>query len=284
MPFLFLVVSSVLNIAFDILFITSFNMGVRGAAVATVAAQSVSTALCLVYIFKKCPILIPHKQHFRYDGALYKELMAQGLSMGFMMSIVYLGTVALQRAINGLGYLVIAGHIAARKINSFCMMPMNTIAIALSTIVSQSKGANQPVRIRKVVHYGNFITVIWGAFISAVLMFSSSILIRLLSGSNETVIIENGSRYLMINSPFYIVLGMLFNLRLALQGIGKKIVPLVSSVIEFAGKIVFAFLLVPVLGYFGVIICEPIIWCAMFLQLLYSFYTNPYIRGKTKWS
>jgi len=280
MPFLFLVISSILNIAFDILFITSFNMGVRGAAVATVAAQSISTALCLVYIFRKCPILIPHKKHFRYDSALYKELVAQGLSMGFMLSIVSLGSVVLQRAINGLGYLVIAGHIAARKINNFCMMPMSTIAVAVSTIVSQNKGANQLSRIRKVVRYSNFISAIWGAFISVVLIFSSAVLIRLLSGSNESIIIENGSRYLMINSPFYIVLGMLFNFRLALQGIGKKIVPLISSVIEFVGKILFAFLLIPILGYFGVIICEPIIWCIMFLQLLYSFYTNPYIRGK----
>jgi len=282
MPFLFLVISSILNIIFDVIFITSFNMGVRGAAVATVAAQIISTTLCLVYIFKKCPILIPNRKHFHYDAALYKDLVTQGFSMGFMLSIVYLGTVTLQRAINGLGYLVIAGHIAARKINSFCMMPMNTIAVAVSTIVSQNKGANQLSRIRKVVRYGNFITVIWGGFISAVLMFSSPVLIRLLSGSNESVIIENGSLYLMINSPFYIVVGMVFNFRLALQGIGEKIVPLVSSTIEFIGKIIFAFLLVPVLGYFGVIICEPIIWCLMFLQLLYSFYTNPYISRKIK--
>jgi len=123
--------------------------------------------------------------------------------------------------------------------------------------------------------------VIWGAFISVVLMFSSPVLIRLLSGSNERIIIENGARYLRINSPFYTVLGMLFIFRLALQGIGKKIVPLISSAIEFTSKILFAFFFVPALGYFGVIICEPIIWCIMFLQLLYSFYANPYIRGKT---
>ncbi|WP_461246765.1 MATE family efflux transporter [Treponema sp. R6D11] len=280
MPLLFLVISSILNVVFDIIFITSFNMGVRGAAVATVVAQSISTALCLFYIFKRCRILIPRKEHFHHDATLYKELIAQGFSMGFMMSIVALGTVALQSAINGLGHLVIAGHITARRINSFCMMPMNTVAIALSTFVSQNKGANQLSRIRKAVRYGNFITTIWAVFITIVLMFSSKVLIRLLSGSNESIIIENGARYLMINSPFYLPLGMLFNFRLALQGIGEKIVPVVSSVIEFASKVLFAFLLVPILGYFGVIICEPIIWCLMFLQLLYSFYTNSYIRGK----
>jgi len=281
MPLVFLVISSILNIVFDIIFITNFNMGVSGAAAATVVAQSISTALCLFYIFKRCRILIPRKEHFHYDAALYKELLAQGFSMGFMMSIVTLGTIVLQSAINGLGYLVIAGHITARRINSFCMMPMNTIAIALSTFVSQNKGANQLSRIRKAVRYGNIISIIWAVFITVVLMFSSATLIRLLSGSNDIIIIKNGARYLMINSPFYIVLAMLFNFRLALQGIGEKIVPVISSVIEFASKILFAFLLVPALGYFGVIICEPIIWTLMFLQLLYSFYTNPYIRGKT---
>jgi len=280
MPLLFLIISSLLNILLDILFITQFNMGVHGAAAATVTAQGVSALLCLIYIYKKCPILIPEKKHFRNDVSLYKELIAQGLSMGFMLSIVTLGSVILQRAINGLGYLVIAGHIAARKLNSFCMMPIPTIAIALSTFVSQNKGANQINRIRKAVRYGNFIAVIWGAFISVILLFFSTALIKLLSGSNESIVIENGTRYLMINSPFYMILGMLLNFRVSLQGIGEKIVPVISSVMELAGKIIFAFFLVPVLGYLAVIFCEPFIWCIMFLQLLYSFYTNSYIRRK----
>jgi putative MATE family efflux protein len=279
MPLLFLIISSVLNILFDIFFITSLKMGVHGAAVATVLAQGISAMLCIIYIFKKCPLLIPRKKHFYYDPALYRELVAQGFAMGFMLSIVTLGSVALQRAINGLGYLIIAGHIAARKINSFCMMPLSTIASAVTTFVSQNRGADRPDRIRKCVRYGNLISVTWGAFISLVLVFSSKILIGAISGSKESIIIENGTRYLLINSPFYIVLGMLLNLRYALQGIGKKKTPLISSGIELTSKIMFAFFLVPALGYFGVIICEPIIWCLMFLQLLYAFYTNPYIRG-----
>jgi putative MATE family efflux protein len=280
MPLVFLIISSVLNILFDVLFITYFNMGIHGAAVATVVAQGISAALCIIYTIAKCPLLIPNKQHFYYDPALYRDLVAQGLAMGFMLSIVSLGSVALQRAINGLGYLVIAGHIAARKINSFCMMPLSTIAAAVTTFVSQNKGADRPDRIRKCVRYGNLISVTWGAFISVVMFFSAAFLISAISGSKESIIIENGTRYLLINSPFYIVLGMLLNLRYALQGIGKKKTPLISSGIEFASKIIFSFLLVPVLGYFGVIICEPIIWCIMFLQLFFSFYTNPYIRGK----
>ena len=94
-------------------------MGIRGAAIATVLSQGISALLCLIYILKKCPILIPTKEDFKYDKDPYFELMGQGFSMGFMMSIVSTGTVILQRAINGLGYLIIAGHTTARKLNSF---------------------------------------------------------------------------------------------------------------------------------------------------------------------
>jgi len=202
--------------------------------------------------------------------------------MGFMMSIVTVGSVVLQSAINEMGYLVIAGHLAARKIIIFCMLPVATVPVALSTFVSQNKGADQREHIRKGVRYGNIMimVLIWVVFMSIVLMFTAQSLVHLISGSKENIILENGSKYLSINVPFSIVLGMLLNFRFALQGVGKKIVPLISSVIELVGKVIFVYLLIPTLGYFGVIICEPAIWCVMFVQLLYSFYTNPYIRGK----
>ena len=278
MPLVFLIISSALNIGLDILFITQFNMGIKGAAIATVISQGISGILCIIYIYKKCPILIPSKEHFTFDKNLYKELLGQGLSMGFMLSIVSTGTVILQVAINNLGYLIIAGHTAARKLNSFCMMPGATIALALSTFVSQNKGADQGHRIRQGVRYANILAVSWAVIISIILFFSSSILVKILSGSNESVVIENGAKYLMINAPFYGVLGILLNLRYSLQGLGQKLIPLVSSVIEFFGKVVFVLLLIPTLKYFGVIICEPVIWCLMCMQLAYAFYKNSYIQ------
>ena len=124
MPLIFLVISSVLNIILDVFFITQFNMGIFGAAVATVIAQGISAVLCLIYIYKKNPILIPSREHFIFDKELYKELLGQGLSMGFMLSIVSTGTVILQTAIIHLGYLIIAGHTSACKLFSFCIMPV----------------------------------------------------------------------------------------------------------------------------------------------------------------
>ena len=279
-PLVFLIVSSLLNIALDIVFITQFNMGIKGAAIATIIAQGISAVLCIVYIYLKCPILIPKKKHFVFDKELYKELLGQGLSMGVMLLIVSAGTVILQKAINNLGYLIIAGHTAARKLNSFAMIPAASLSLSLATFVSQNKGANQKDRIKKAVNYSNILSIIWGITITVVLIFLAPTLIKYLSGSNEDVVINNGARYLIINAPFYAVLGILLNLRNALQGLGEKLIPLVSSIIEFFGKIVFVILFIPSLKYFGVIICEPVIWCLMCLQLTYSFYKNPYIRKK----
>lgn len=280
MPLVFLVTSSVINVVLDVVFITQFSMGVKGAAVATVLAQGISALLCLLYIFRKTKLLIPDREHFKIESRLYGELVGQGLSMGFMLAIVSMGTVILQFAINKLGYLIIAGHTAARKLSSFCTMPLITLALATATFVSQNRGADQKERIVKAVRYANWLSLIWSGLITVVLFFTAPALVKLLSGSTETVVIENGANYLRINAPLYSVLGILLVLRNSLQGLGKKIVPLVSSVIELLGKIVFVVLLIPTLNYFGVIICEPVIWCLMCAQLAFAFYTDPYIRKK----
>ena len=278
MPLIFLIISSLLNIVLDILFITKFNMGIKGAAVATIIAQGISVILCVIYIYLKTKILIPDKRHFNVGKELYKELLGQGLSMGLMMAIVSSGTVILQTAINGLGYLTIAGHTAARKLNSFCMMPIVAMSQSVSTFVSQNKGANQGERIRKSIYYSNLLAISWGIVITVVLFFIAPLLVKILSGSSEAIVINNGARYLRISSPFYGVLGILLNLRYSLQGLGKKILPLISSIIEFVGKIIFVILVIPRMNYLGVILCEPIIWCFMTAQLIYSFYNNPYIK------
>lgn len=280
MPLIFLIISSVLNVILDLLFIVVFSMGIQGAAIATVIAQGISVILCIVYIFKKTKILVPSKNHFKMNKELYKELAGQGFSMGFMLAIVSSGSVILQKAINHLGYLTIAAHTTARKIFAFCSMPCGTLAISLSTFVSQNKGANQKDRILKGVKEGFKISIIWSIIITLLMLLFSKTLVSLISGSNESVVLNNGSMYLIVNAPFYSVLGILLIVRNALQSIGQKIIPLISSIIEFLGKILFSWLFIPHLGYFGVIICEPIIWCFMCIQLLYSFYRNPYIRNE----
>ncbi len=123
--------------------------------------------------------------------------------MGVMLMVVSAGTVILQVAINKLGYLIIASHTAARKLNDFfAMLPVSALSMSLATFVSQNKGANQQKRIKEAVKYSNILAVIWGIIATLVYFAFSRILVKWLSGSRESVVIDNGSLYLMINAPF----------------------------------------------------------------------------------
>lgn len=278
-PLIFLVIASVLNVALDYLMVEVWNLGIRGAAIATVISQAISVVFCLLYILLRCPILIPSKRHFRLEKPIMTEMMGQGLSMGLMSSIVNIGTVTLQSGINGLGYLVIAGHTAARKLFSFCSLPFGCMATALSTFVSQNRGADQGKRIRQSIRFVMYFSLITTVLVSSIMYVACPAMTAWISGSSEPVVLNNAVTYIRCSTPFYFPLGILISLRCALQGLGQKLLPLVSSGIEMVGKIFFTIFLIPVYGYTAVIFCEPFLWCCMVLQLLWAFYRNPYIQA-----
>lgn len=280
MPLVFLILSSVLNVGLDIVFIACFHMGVAGAAYATVIAQAISAVLSALYLLKKVPLLLPEKRHFQYDRILYLEMLGQGLSIGFMQSIVSGGTVILQYGINSFGTLIIAGHTAARKLYGFFTMPFGALAQSVSTFVAQNRGACQRERIRKCMRWSFLCDFICAAVIAVFLFYLAPDLVRLVSGSTEPVVIDNASRYLRFVGPFYFVLGLLIQSRSAMHGVGSKLIPLLSSITELVVKFLFVVALIPRFGYTAVIVCEPLIWSVMTIQLLISFYTNPFMRRK----
>ena len=270
-PLIMLFISSVLNIILDIIFIGYIHMGVKGAAIATVIAQFVSAVLCITYILVKEKDILPDKEHFIYDKDIYKDMIAQGLSMGLMMSIVSMGTVILSGAINKLGKDIIASYISARKIMSFGLIIISTLASSLTTFVSQNLGAKEYQRINDGIKISTGISIIWSLIMIIVLYAVADKLIYMISSSDNMTVINNGSMYLKISCLFYPPLAVLCNLRCALQGLGKKIIPLISSVIELLGKIVFVIFIVPVYGFMGVIMCEPVIWIFMMFELLWAY-------------
>jgi putative MATE family efflux protein len=280
MPLVFLIISSLANILLDYVFIAILHRGLRGAAEATVIAQSISVCLCLVYIARAVPMIIPKKEHFNADMRLYREMTAQGLSMGFMNCFVSAGSVILQSGINGLGYLIIAAHTSARRIYQFCMIPSIAMMQTVNTFVSQNYGARKPERIRRSMKYSYLYTAALTVIITVLVWSFAPYMIRWISGSDETKVLENGMLYLRIVSPCYVILGLLNNTRTALQSIGEKILPVLSSVIELFGKIIFTAILVPRFHYIAVIVCEPVIWCLMVAELFAAFWLNPFIRGK----
>lgn len=266
-----LILAAVFNVILDLLFIVKFQMGVQGAAFATIVAQGMAALLCIFYILRKVRLLIPSKRHFKLDKHLYRDFLGQGISMGLMTSIVAIGSVILQTAINQLGVNIIAAQTAARRIQGFFIMPLNSIALAMVTFVAQNFGAKKFDRIIRAIKISLALSATWSLLTVILFLFSATTMVRWISGSTDTELLANGTQFLHIASLFYIVLGILYILRNTLQGLGEKVIPLISSVIELVGKIIFVAFIIPRLGYLGVILCEPLIWVVMTVQLVYLY-------------
>ena len=278
----FLIFSAIINTVLDIYFIAYLHMGVRSAGIATIIAQGISAVLCFNYIRKKTPFLIPTKKHFTWNKKLYSDLFSQGLAMGLMFSVVSIGTVILQTSINALGPVIISAQTSARRIMMFSLLPVGSMSATITTFTSQNFGVRQYNRIVEGLRKGALVTIIWSVFICITLFFASPFLNELITGSNDEELIYQASLYLKISSVFYPFLAILLVLRNALQGLGQKMMPLVSSIIEMLGKILFVIFIIPSAGYLGVIFVEPILWVVMAAQLYYAFRKEPVIRSLKK--
>ena len=274
----FLIFSALVNVVLDLYFITQLQLGVQSAGLATIISQGLSAVLCFYYIRKSVPELLPQLKHFKWDKALYADLLEQGLAMGLMSSIVSIGSVILQSSVNTFGAVIISAQTAARRIMAFALLPMTAISASMTTFASQNLGAKRPDRIVQGLRIGSRLSMSWAVFVCIFLFFASPALVSFLASSTDGYLIENGSLYLQISSAFYPILSLLLIYRNCLQGLGQKVLPLVSSFIELIGKIAFVVLIIPWAGYKGVILCEPLIWVAMTIQLYFSLFRHPLIK------
>lgn len=266
-PLLFLVGCSLLNAGLDVLLVMGFDLGIVGAASATIASQTASAALCLVYIIRKKPELHISRKDFVFDAALAKELIAMGLSMGIITSLVSFGSAAVARANNmlsasGLGDDVITANGAARKIDGLIMMPLSTLGTALSTFVSQNLGAGLIDRIRRAIRSALCIGAVWSAAGAAAIYGFGGSLVRLITDTDSADTVKYAVLYMRINAPFLFMLLLLLVFRSVLQGLGKKIIPITTAAAELVLKFFAAAVLVPKFGFVGICVAEPIIWTA----------------------
>ena len=285
-PLYFLVISTLINAALDFLFIKVFGLGIPGAAYATAISQGLSVIMCMIYVVKKCDIVLFRKSHLILDKKMLADLFSTGISMALMFAIVSVGSVILQSAVNKLGPTIITAHSAARKMDEMFMMPMSTIAMAVSTFTSQNYGAGKLDRVRSGIRYALTLTTIWSAFSILVCIVFRRTIVQLITGTSDAEVLSTAARYLIWNFPFFFVLGVLLVLRCSLQGVGKKLIPIMGSVVEFLLKILAVVFVTKQLGYFGICILEPVIWilCAvivvvdyfLFIRKPYDLRTQPY--------
>lgn len=142
-PLIFLLLSSALNIILDLVCIITFQMGVAGAAIATVASQLISGVLCLIYIVKRYEILHISKEEWKPDLHYMKILCSMGVPMGLQYSITAIGSVIMQTALNGLGAMAVAATTAANKVSMFFGCPFDAMGTTMATYGGQNVGAKK---------------------------------------------------------------------------------------------------------------------------------------------
>ena len=267
-PLVFLIVATVSNIGLDYLFILGFQMGVQGAAYATVLAQLLSVVLCLIRIFRKFPILHIQKEDFRFDRELMAEMYKSGLSMGLMSCLVGIGTILLQSAINTLGTTVIVAHTAARKVFELVSLPNSVLGSAMATYCGQNYGARRFDRIRQGIRASLIIAAVWAVVVFLICHTIEGKLIQVVASTTNPDVIYWGSTYLKVDMSFIVICGVIVILRNSMQGFGDRVIPVFSSCIELAGKIMFAFVFAPMFAYWGIIWAEPMVWIAMVIPLI----------------
>ncbi|MBO4505711.1 MAG: MATE family efflux transporter, partial [Lachnospiraceae bacterium] len=209
-PLVFLTASAIINVALDLLFIITFNMGVFGAAFATIMSQALSGIACLIYIFTKTRVLSPRREDWAHAKDHMRLQFSIGIPMALQFSVTAIGTVIVQGALNTLGSVVMASYTASQKIEQLLTMPFQGMGAAMATYSGQNRGIADYGRIKKGVFQAALLTIGYGAVIAAILIPTPQYTIPLFVTEDLEEMIRWAKVYFSICPLFYIPLGLIF--------------------------------------------------------------------------
>lgn len=266
-PLYFLMAASVLNAGLSAFLVGVLHWGVAGAAAATVFAQLTSVIACLVLIQRKMPILHLRREDWAAGWRSMAEPLRTGLPMGFQMSVIAVGALVLQFAVNGLGALSVGAFTAAMRVDLITVAPLNSFGVAMVTFAAQNRGARQWRRIR----VATFRTTMVACGIAVVLGLSMILfaeqLVGLVIGDPEPAVLEMARTYFLVSGGLYAALAVLFVLRNVVQGMGMSTVPTIAGALELVARSVAALVLVRHFGFVGVAWAAPLAWFAALLPV-----------------
>ena len=268
-PFIYLLIASGLNIVMDLVFVFLTPLGVRGAALATVLAQGISALLCHRRILKKMPFLSLKGFRFEPDREMIRQSLGLGLPIGFQSSLISLGGVAIQFAINNMGTASIAAYAAAGKLEFFAIGPISAVSMAVATYTGQNFGAKKYRRILQGLNQTLVLSLCLSAALGAVMWFVGKDLVMLVIGSGASAeILEKSQLFMRVHGVLYPILSILLLYRLALQGMGHTMVPTIAGFMELGARILSAFVIIPRLEFIGASIESPLSWILASIPVL----------------
>ena len=271
-PLIFLIISSVLNIGLDLLFILVFGLGVQGAAIATVLAQLLSGIACFIYMKKKFDILRLSKDDRKFRPEHIGPLCNMGLPMGFQYSITAIGSVILQSSINGLGSDAVAAFAAAIKIHMVYCIVFDSMGTTMGTWSGQNTGAKKFDRLWSGVRDASLLCLAYSAVIFVFNCFFGDKLGLLFLSDPGEEILTNIHHFLMANSGFYFPLALVNIIRFSIQGMGWSKLAVTSGVLEMVARALTGLFLVPAFGFIAVCFASPLAWILAIAFLIPAFF------------
>ena len=267
-PLYFLIISAILNVVLDIVFIVVFHMGVEGCGYATVIAQGISALLCLVYIIKKFPVLRLRKEDFSFSFLTIKKLLGLGIPMGLQFSITAIGTIIVQGAINVYGAVYMAGFSAAGKIQNIICTVFVAFGATIATYVGQNRGAGKMDRVKQGVRLTQIMILVCSVALMFVIHFFGKYMIFIFIDAGETEVLHAAEIYFDIVAWAYPFLGSIFLYRNALQGMGYGFVPMMGGVFELIARAAIVFIAAANAGFAEVCMSDPAAWIAALIPLI----------------
>ena len=270
-PLMFLIMSSIINIILDLVFIIVFNMGVSGAAWATVISQGVSGICCLIFMAKRYSILKFEKDELKINGHCIRRLCYMGVPMGLQYSITAIGSVILQTAVNGLGSLVVAAVTAGSKISMFLCCPFDALGSTMATYAGQNVGAKKLDRVNEGIKNSIIIGSVYSIIAFLVSIFFGKTIALLFVDGNELELLSMVSKQLIITALFYIPLCLVNVVRFTIQGMGYSTFAIFAGICEMIARTICGFILVPIFGFNAVCLASPIAWICADLFFIFGY-------------
>lgn len=267
-PLYFLMISAVINVILDIVFIVCFHMGVAGCGYATVIAQGISAILCFIYIVKKFTILRLKKKDFVFSFASIRKLLALGIPMALQFSITAIGTIIVQGAVNVYGTVHMAGFSAAGKIQNIISTVFVSFGATIATFVGQNRGAGKMDRVKAGVRYTQFMVLGWSLFMMVFIQFFGQYLVKIFVSPSETEVMKAALTYFHTVAWAYPFLGSIFLYRNALQGMGHGLVPMLGGIFELLARGGIVLAVAGRASFAGVCMADPAAWLAALIPLI----------------
>lgn len=261
-PFYFLAVSSLSNIAVDILFVKAFGMGVDGVAWATFLCQGISCVLAMIVVFRRLARVEGKEKAPLFDTQLLKEIVVIAVPSTLQQSFISLGNIIIQSIINGFGAPVMAGYSAAVKLNNLVITSFTTLGNGISNYTAQNLGARKPERVRQGFKVG--IKMVWmlSAPLCLLYFFGGNIVLKLFMEEPTKLAMHTGIMYLKILSPFYFVVSAKLVADGILRGAGLMKNFMIATFTDLILRVVLAYVFSKTaLGATGIWCAWPIGWC-----------------------